>query len=98
MQHKKSLTNAFVATAVTDRLASLQALWHFIAMVKDHNWHDQFNRERFGTFTIIEGCGPVTYCGDGLVIALHGVCGPKALCGKRPIIVLHDVRGQLPLW
>ncbi len=59
------------------------------------NW---FYCEHFGTFTIVEGCGPVTHCGKGLVVALHGIRGPKALCGERLIIVLHDVHSQLALW
>ena len=40
--------------------------------------HDQFNQECFGTFAIIAGCGLVTYCGEGLVVALHGVRNPNA--------------------
>ncbi len=72
-QHKKSFTNAFVAMAVADRPASSQALWHFIAIVRDCNWHDWYNCECFGAFTIIEGHGPVTYCGEGLGVALHNV-------------------------
>ncbi len=93
MRHKKSLTNAFIVMAVADRPASSQALWRFIAMVRDHDWRDQFNRECFGAFTIVKGCGPVNYCCEGLIIALHGVCGPEALCGERLIVVLHDVCG-----
>ncbi len=61
--------------AVADKPASSQLLWRFIAMVRDHDWHDQFNHVRFGAFTIAEGHGPVTYCGEGLVVALHGVHG-----------------------
>jgi hypothetical protein len=78
MQHKKSLTDGFIAMVVADRPASLQALWRFIAMVRDHDWCNQFNHECFGAFTIIEGCGPVTYCDEGLVIALHGIRSPNA--------------------
>ncbi len=96
---EESLTNTFVVTAVAEAQASLQAIQHFIAMMRDCDPHDQFYHRRFGTFTIIEGCGPVALCGKGLVIALHGVLGPEALCGKRFIIVLHDTCGQLPfLW
>jgi hypothetical protein len=68
-------------------------------MMKDCKWCDQFYRGRFGTFTIIEGCGPITHCGDeGLIVALHGIHDPKALCGKMLIIILHNIRGQLLLW
>ncbi len=98
MQHTKSLTNTFVAMAAADRPDSLQALWRFIAMIRDCNWRNWFNCERCGTFTIVKGRGPVTYCGEGLLVALHGICNPKALCGKRLIVVLHNVHGQLPLW
>jgi hypothetical protein len=76
MQHKKSLTDTFVAMAVADRPASSQALWRFIALVRDCDWHNVFNCECFGAFTIVEGCGPVTYCGEGLVIALHSIRSP----------------------
>ncbi len=48
-------------------------------MVRDRDWHDRFNRDRFGAFTIVEGRGPVTYCGEGLVVALHGVRGQLPL-------------------
>jgi hypothetical protein len=64
--------------AVANRPASLQALWRFIAMVKDCDWCNQSYLGRFGAFTIIEGRGPVTYCGAGLVVALHGVRNPNA--------------------
>ena len=51
--------------------------------------HDQFNCERFGAFTIVEGCGPVTYCGDGLVVALHGMRNPNAAyqCTRSLVLV-----------
>ncbi len=83
---------------VAERPVSLQALWRFIAMVRDCDWHDQFNCERFGAFKIVEGHGPVTYCGKGLVIALHIVHGSNALCGKRLIVVLYDICGQQLMW
>ncbi len=67
-------------------------------MMKDCNWCNQFYRGRFGSFTIIKGCGPVTHCGKGLIVALYGIRSPKALCGERLIVILHDVCGQLPLW
>ncbi len=57
--------------------------------------HDWFNRECFGAFTIAEGCGPVTYCGEGLVVALHGICNPNAACHclaqhtQSPILVVR---------
>jgi hypothetical protein len=47
-------------------------------MVKGRNWCDQSYRGRFGAFTIVKGGGPVTYCGEGLVVALHGVRDPNA--------------------
>jgi hypothetical protein len=40
MQHKKSLTNAFIVMVVTDRPASTQVLWHLIVMGRDHDWWD----------------------------------------------------------
>jgi hypothetical protein len=67
-------------------------------MLKDRDWCDQSYRGHFGAFTIVEGHGPVTRCGEGLIVALHDVRGPEALCGERLIVILHDVRGQLPLW
>jgi hypothetical protein len=67
------LTDAFVAMVVAKRPVSLQVLWHFIAMMRDCNWHDQFYQERFGVVTIVEGCGLVALCGKGLVVALHKV-------------------------
>ncbi len=42
-------------------------------MVRNRNRHDQFNRDCFCAFTIVKGRGPVTYCGEGLVVALHNV-------------------------
>jgi hypothetical protein len=78
MQHEKSLTDTFIAMAVADRPASLQALWRFIAMVKDRNWRNQSYRGLFGTFTIVKGHHPVALCGEGLVVALHCVRGPNA--------------------
>jgi hypothetical protein len=36
MRHKKSLTDAFIAMVAADRPTSSQALWRFIAMVRDH--------------------------------------------------------------
>ncbi len=68
------------------------------AVMNDCNWCNQFYRGCFGTFTIVEGCGLATYCGEGLVVALHSICSPKALCDERLIAVLQDVRCQLPLW
>jgi hypothetical protein len=47
-------------------------------MVKGRDWCDQSYRWRFGAFTIVEGRGPVTYCGEGLVVALHGVLDSNA--------------------
>ncbi len=47
-------------------------------MVKDRNWCNQFYRGRFGAFTIVKGCGPVTYYGKGLVAALHSIRSPNA--------------------
>ena len=29
-------------------------------------------------FAIVEGCGPVTYCSEGIIVALHGVRDPNA--------------------
>jgi hypothetical protein len=37
MQHKKSLTDAFIAMVVADRPTSSQVLWRFIAMVRDRD-------------------------------------------------------------
>jgi hypothetical protein len=81
-----------------NRPASSQALWRFIAMVWDRDWRDRFNRERFGAFTIVKGRGPVTHCGEGLVVASHSIRDPIALSAERLIVALHDVRGQSPLW
>ena len=42
---------------------------------------------------IFEGCGSVTCCGEGLVVALHGVCNPNAArchlawCTQSPVLV-----------
>jgi hypothetical protein len=47
-------------------------------MVKGRDWCDQSYRGRFGAFTIVEGRGPVTYCGEGRVVASHGVRDPNA--------------------
>jgi hypothetical protein len=47
-------------------------------MVKDRDWCNQSYRGRFGAFTIVEGHGPVTYCGEELIIASHGVRSPNA--------------------
>jgi hypothetical protein len=105
MGHKKSLTNTFVAMAVADRPASLQVLWRFIAIVRDCNWCNQFNREHFGAFMIVKGHGPVNYCGEGLSVALHGLCGPNAAyqmtysancpCGEGLIVAFFDKCGLL---
>jgi hypothetical protein len=78
MTTQKSLTSTFVAMAVAERPFSLQVLWRFIAMTRDCIWHDQFYCKCFGIFAIIEEHGPVTLCGEGLVVSLHDVCGPNA--------------------
>jgi hypothetical protein len=41
--------------------------------VRDRDWRNQFNCERFGAFTIVKGRGPVTYCGEwaGHCLARH---------------------------
>jgi hypothetical protein len=67
-------------------------------MMRDRDQCNQFYDGRFGTFAIIKGHGPVALCGEGLIVALHGIHGPEALCGERLIDVLHDVHCQLPLW
>ncbi len=90
---QKSLANAFVAMAVADRAASLHALWHFIAMVRDCNYCNWFDCEHFGAFMIIKGCGPVTYCGEGIVVALHSI-----MALMRLIVAWHVVCSHLPLW
>jgi hypothetical protein len=74
----KVLDQHFFVVAVANRPASSQVLWCFIAMVRDCDWHNQFYCECFGTFTIVKGCGPVTYYGEELVVALHSVHGPNA--------------------
>jgi hypothetical protein len=79
MTTQRSLTDAFLAMVVAERPVSLQALWRFIAMVRGCNWRNQFYPERFGAFTILKGCGPVTHFGEGLVFALHGVHGQLPL-------------------
>jgi hypothetical protein len=76
---------------VADRPASLQSLWCFIAMVRDFNWRDQYNCERFGAFTIIKGPDPVTYCGEGLLLPCMAYVALMQL-----IVAWHIVRGQLP--
>ncbi len=77
--------------AVTKRPASLQALWLFIAIIRDCNWHNWFYRGCFGASAIIKGCGSVDLCGKGLIIALHNKHGPIALCGKGLIIIPSPV-------
>ncbi len=98
MTTQSSLTNTFVVMAVAKGTVSTQALWRLIAMVRGHDSCNQFNCEHFGAFTIVEGCGPVTHCGKGLVLSLYGVRVPKVLCGKRLIVILHDVHDQSLLW
>jgi hypothetical protein len=77
---------------VTDRPASLQALWRSCddegsqLMQSILLWAlwPLHNRQRT--------------CGEGLIVALHGICNPIALCGERLIVTLHNVRSPLPLW
>jgi hypothetical protein len=79
MRTQKSFTNTFVAMAVVERPVSLQALWRFIAMMRDCDWHNQFYCKCFGIFAIVEGHGPAALCGKGLVVPLHGIRNPIPL-------------------
>ncbi len=78
----KVLNNAFVAMAVKEAQASLQALWHFIGMIRDCDWHNQFYPGRFGAFTIVMGHVLVDLCGKGLIVAMHDVCKPTAFVAR----------------
>ncbi len=74
----KSLTNAFVAMAVTERPSSLQVLWHLFVMMKDHDWRNQFYCGRFGIFHNCWKSLPSHSMWQGVVIALHSICSPNA--------------------
>ncbi len=83
--------------AVAKAQASLQVLWRFIAIVRGCNWHDWFYCECFGAFTIVDGCGPVAHCGEGLVVALHGIHGQLPLWQEAHCCLAQCTR-PMPLW
>ncbi len=53
MTTEKAMIDAFIAMVAAEAQASLQAVWCFIAMMRDRDWHDQFYRRHSGAFTIM---------------------------------------------
>ena len=61
------------------------------AIMSDCDWCNHFYHSCLGAFTIVKGRDPVTHCGKGLVIALHGI--HSLARHKRPIALV--MRGSL---
>ncbi len=96
--HKCLWPTYFFAIAVAVRPVLLQVLWCSMAMTSGCDWHDQFYGGHIGTFTIIKGCGPVTLCGKGLIVALHDVCGQSPLWQEAHCCLLWHTQPMLLWW